>query len=116
MQRVLKTRQIYTDVQSLRDEGMSAWEIWNQELGTDSCILSGCNVETVLYYIDKGMPVLGMTGTGEAVLIVGYDAQNVVLEPEIWEEKTPLQCLQQLEICILPVFLKKILIKLRLLS
>ena len=79
MQRVLKTRQIYTDVQSLRDEGMSAWEIWNQELGTDSCILSGCNVETVLYYIDKGMPVLGMTGTGEAVLIVGYDAQNVVL-------------------------------------
>ena len=79
MQRVLKTRQIYTDVQSLRDEGMSAWEIWNQELGTDSCILSGCSVETVLYYIDKGMPVLGMTGTGEAVLIVGYDAQNVVL-------------------------------------
>lgn len=79
MQRLLKTRQIYTDVQSLRDEGMPVWQIWNQELGADSCILSGCSVETVLYYVDKGMPVLGMTGTGDAVLIVGYDAQNVVL-------------------------------------
>ena len=29
--------------------------------------------------LESGMPVLGMTGTGEAVLIVGYDAQNVVL-------------------------------------
>lgn len=31
-----------------------------------------------LYYVDQGMPVTAVTGDG-AVLIVGYDPQNVIL-------------------------------------
>ena len=31
-----------------------------------------------LYYVDNGMPVTAVTGDG-AVLLVGYDPQNVIL-------------------------------------
>ena len=39
--------------------------------------LSGCTVDEVLYYVNKGTPVFAMTGSNTAVLIVGYDASNV---------------------------------------
>ena len=41
--------------------------------------LSGCNVEEVLYYVSCGSPVFAMTGSEEAVLLVGYDADNVIV-------------------------------------
>ena len=31
-----------------------------------------------LYYVNRQEPVMGITDTGEAVLIVGYDAQNII--------------------------------------
>ncbi len=41
--------------------------------------LSGCNVEEVLYYVSCGSPVFAMSGNEEAVLLVGYDADNVIV-------------------------------------
>lgn len=41
--------------------------------------LSGCNVEEVLYYVSCGSPVFAMSGSEEAVLLVGYDADNVIV-------------------------------------
>ncbi len=41
--------------------------------------LSGCNVEEVLYYVSCGSPVFAMRGSEEAVLLVGYDADNVIV-------------------------------------
>ena len=41
--------------------------------------LTGCSVEEVLYYVSCGNPVFAMTGSNEAVLVVGYDANNVII-------------------------------------
>ena len=41
--------------------------------------LTGCALEEVLYYINLGTPVFAMRGNTEAVLVTGYDAQNVIL-------------------------------------
>ncbi len=46
--------------------------------------LSGCSVDEVLYYVSCGSPVFAMTGSDTAVLIVGYDANNIsVYDPEL---------------------------------
>ncbi len=41
--------------------------------------LTGCGVEETLYYVSCGNPVFAMTGSNDAVLIVGYDSGNVFL-------------------------------------
>ena len=41
--------------------------------------LTGCTVDEILYYVSNGYPVFAMTGSNDAVLVVGYDANNVVL-------------------------------------
>ena len=78
IQRMLRQKQIYTEVAAETAAGMPIWKICEQELGNDSCILSDCTLDMVLYYVDQGMPVTAVTGDG-AVLIVGYDPQNVIL-------------------------------------
>lgn len=78
IQRMLRQKQIYTEVAAETAAGTPIWKICEQELGDDSCILSGCTLDMALYYVDQGMPVTAATGDG-AVLIVGYDPQNVIL-------------------------------------
>lgn len=39
----------------------------------------GCSLNQVLYFIDKGMPVLAYTEPGRYVLLSGYDQYNVTL-------------------------------------
>lgn len=41
--------------------------------------LTGCGVEEILYYVSCGNPVFAMTGSDEAVLIVGYDNSNIII-------------------------------------
>lgn len=41
--------------------------------------LTGCNVEEILYYVSCGSPVFAMTGSSDAVLVIGYDNNNVVI-------------------------------------
>jgi hypothetical protein len=41
--------------------------------------LTGCTVEETLYYVNLGNPVFAMTGSNDAVLIVGYDSNGVTL-------------------------------------
>lgn len=78
IQRMLRQKQIYTEVAAETAAGTPIWKICEQELGDNSCILSGCTLDMALYYVDQGMPVTAVTGDG-AVLIVGYDPQNVIL-------------------------------------
>ena len=75
---LLKQKQIYTDVQASMDAGMSVWEIMEQELGEAGCLLPGCSLNMAQYYISSGVPVMAITDTKEAVLIVGYDPQNII--------------------------------------
>lgn len=41
--------------------------------------LTGCSIEEVLYYVSCGNPVFAMTGSNDAVLLVGYDANSVTI-------------------------------------
>lgn len=41
--------------------------------------LTGCTVDEILYYVSSGSPVFAMTGVSDAVLVIGYDADSVVL-------------------------------------
>lgn len=46
--------------------------------------LTGCGVEEILYYVSCGNPVFAMTGSDEAVLVVGYDSSNIIIyDPRI---------------------------------
>lgn len=78
LQLLLRSRQIYTDVHALMAEGMSFYEIMERELGESSCLLPGCSLRMALYYTARRVPVIGITDTGGAVLIIGYDAQNII--------------------------------------
>ncbi len=41
--------------------------------------LTGCSIEEVLYYVSCGSPVFAMAGSSDAVLLVGYDANSVII-------------------------------------
>ena len=41
--------------------------------------LRGCSLDIVLYYPDREIPVLAVQNDGSAVLITGFNEQNVVL-------------------------------------
>lgn len=41
--------------------------------------LTGCSTEEILYYVSCGSPVFAMTGSEDAVLVIGYDSNNVVI-------------------------------------
>ncbi|MCR5223030.1 MAG: hypothetical protein K6D90_09230, partial [Lachnospiraceae bacterium] len=41
--------------------------------------LTGCSTDAVFYYVSCGYPVLAMVEAGQAVLITGYDSENITL-------------------------------------
>lgn len=51
------------------------------EKNSDNTILdlSGCNLKSVLYYISKGYPVMGICPGGNAYVITGYDSKTIYL-------------------------------------
>ncbi len=69
------------DVQGLMQQGMDAADVLSEAM-PDALVmdLSGCTLDSVLYYIAKQHPVLAMTGSGmeEAVLITGYNERQAV--------------------------------------
>ena len=45
--------------------------------------LTGCTLDSVLYYVNRDIPVLAMMQDGSAVLVVGFNEKNtVVMNPE----------------------------------
>lgn len=41
--------------------------------------LTGCELDTILYYTNRDIPVLAMLENGESVLIIGYNELNIVI-------------------------------------
>ena len=54
-------------------------KVLSDNLDADVLDLSGCSLSDVLYYPSSGTPVMAMTGEGNAVVIMGYDAKNTIL-------------------------------------
>ncbi len=53
--------------------------VLSDNLNADVLDLSGCSLSDVLYYPSSQIPVMAMTGEGNAVIIMGYDAKNTIL-------------------------------------
>ena len=66
------------------ENGETAFEILSQSLRKERILnLTGCALDSVLYYVDLDRPVLVLTGEKQAYLIVGFNEQNIVLmDPE----------------------------------
>lgn len=72
-----------TNPRPLLEQGMSPVQILRQELGEENVVnLTGTELDKVLYCIDKGYPVLAATGSGNYVILVGYNELNtIVMDP-----------------------------------
>ena len=68
------------DSQHLLDQGMEVLDILQQGLEDRRILdLRGCSLDVVLYYPDREIPVLAVQNDGSAVLITGFNEQNVVI-------------------------------------
>ncbi len=73
------------DVESSLASGNSVEDILKAQF-TDANIvrLDGCTLDTVLYYISKGLPIMAFLENDDAVLLLGYDSQNIdYLDPRL---------------------------------
>ncbi|MCM1190262.1 MAG: hypothetical protein NC541_13330 [bacterium] len=64
-------------------QGKTALEILEENLEDAQVLdMTGCNLDAMLYYVNRDIPVLALLEDGEAVLITGFNEYNVViLEP-----------------------------------
>ncbi len=81
---MLEKEGINISVSALIQGGTTPKEVLKNTMKDASVFdLSGCSVNEVLYYVNRGTPVFAMTGSDSAVLIVGYDANNItVFDPQ----------------------------------
>ncbi len=77
---ILKFEGITVDSQALLDAGRNAKDILQENMPTVKVVdLSGCNLDTVLFFNNQDIPVMATLNSGEAVLVVGFNQYNVVI-------------------------------------
>lgn len=71
------------DPVAMLEQGMSALDILQKELGEDKVVnLTGVTLDQALYCVDRGYPVLAATASGEYVVLCGYNELNtIVMDP-----------------------------------
>lgn len=64
----------------LLEQGKTVSEILQENMENVLVLdLTGCSLESVLYYPDREIPVLALLDDGSAVLITGFNERNVIL-------------------------------------
>lgn len=77
---MLEKEGINISVNALLTQGETPKEILGNAMKDAAVLdLTGCSVDEILYYISNGSPVFAMTGSSEAVLIIGYDSNHLVI-------------------------------------
>ena len=85
---MLNIEGISIDVESMLNSGRTPKEILQSSLRDVRFLdLSGCDVDETLYYISCGSPVFALAGADDAVLLIGYDANNVTIYRSMTSEK-----------------------------
>lgn len=79
LEEMLEYKEVYKDIDELRRNNDTVISVLQNNLDMDVLDLPGCSLSSVLYYVNRGYPVLAMTEENDAVLIVGYDAKNTIL-------------------------------------
>ena len=76
---LLQSKVINLSVQELLNSGDTPKQVLEDSMQDCRILdLGGCSVEELLYYVSNGTPVFAMVNQSDAVLIVGYDANNIV--------------------------------------
>ncbi len=61
----------------------SAYKVLEENLSQEVIRFQDCSAKDMFYLIDKGTPVIAMTGNGKAIVLIGYDAVSATyIEPE----------------------------------
>ncbi len=81
---LLKYKGVTISTEELLESGKSVFQIMQENLtGNRVMDLTGCNLDTMLYFTNRDIPVVAILEGGEAVLIVGFNQYNIViLEPK----------------------------------
>ena len=79
LDQMLKYNEVYKDINSLLSGNNTVMSVLKENIEGDVLNLTGCTLDSVLYYVGRGYPVLAMTDRGNAVLIIGFDAKNTVI-------------------------------------
>lgn len=57
--------------------------LFEEKISAGILELKGCDLNTILYYVDKGIPVIADAGLDGYVLITGFDEMNItILDPK----------------------------------
>lgn len=80
---VFKFEGLVRNSEYLLGQGKTVLEILEENLeGMQILDLTGCNLDAMLYYVNKDIPVLALLENGEAVLVTGFnESQIVIFEP-----------------------------------
>lgn len=84
LETILRYEGYSLNAQEQLNMGKNAKQILEENM-TDKRILdlTGCSLETILFYVNKDIPVLAVSEDQSAVLIVGFNEQNTVwMNPE----------------------------------
>lgn len=77
---MLKYEGIMKNTQYLLSQGETILSVLTGNLPDAQVLdLSGCSLDSVLYYVDQDIPVLVLLNDGSAVLIVGFNELNTVI-------------------------------------
>lgn len=77
---MLRYQGISRNTEYMLGNGMTVHEILAGNLSNAYVLnLTGCTMDMMLYYVNKDIPVLALLNDGSAVLIIGFNEQNIVL-------------------------------------
>ena len=63
-------------------QSKTAFAVMNENVDGEAVLFQGCSAKDMFYLIDKGTPVIAMTGSSSAIVLIGYDAVSVTyIEP-----------------------------------
>jgi hypothetical protein len=77
---ILEGEGITRNSQSMLNKGKSALSILEEQMPDAEILdLSGCSLDSVLYYVNRDIPVMAILQDESAVLIVGFNELNTVI-------------------------------------
>lgn len=77
---ILHFEGISCNTEFMLEQGQSAMEVLQNNIKNSVILnLKGCTMDAMLYYVNQDIPVLALKDSGESVLIIGFNQQNVVL-------------------------------------
>ncbi len=80
MDRMLEYEGIVRNSEYLLERGDTVLSILNDALEDKVVLdLTGCSLDSILYYVNRDIPVLAMTGTDKNYLIIGFNQLAVVV-------------------------------------